>query len=76
MRTQNRVRISHGKRAIGVRAIEVRLYCPYSSAMQEISKTCPSGLIMRSEQGVVKKPCEGDKYIEVITGSVTYESNK
>ena len=24
--TQNRVRISHGKRAIGVRAIEFRLY--------------------------------------------------
>ena len=26
--TQKRVRISHGKRAIGVRAIKVRLYAP------------------------------------------------
>ena len=27
--TQNRVRISHGKRAIGVRAVEVRLFCVF-----------------------------------------------
>ena len=35
--TQKRVRISHGKRAIGVRAIEVRLYKQIINAIEEPS---------------------------------------
>ena len=35
--TQKRVRISHGKRAIGVRAIEVRLYCVKDKMMSDNS---------------------------------------
>ena len=45
---------------------------PYLGAMQERSKTCDKEMNMRSQQGVVKMPSEGQYFVGLLLCAGSY----